>query len=70
MKTKIAFGVILLLLINVVSAFAQEGGEGPNPCGDFDLDGNCPLDTWVIALVIAASLFAVLKLYRNKKPVL
>jgi hypothetical protein len=70
MKTKITFSVILLLLINVASVFAQEGGEGPDPCHNFDIEIDCPLDTWVMLLVVAASLFAVFKLYHNKKTVL
>lgn len=70
MKTKIAFGVILLLLISTATVFAQEAGE-INPCFGEDIEtGSCPLDTWVIALVIAASGFAFLKLYRSKKSVL
>ena len=65
MKLKTAVSVLILLLIGTVSAFAQ-----PLPCIGDDPDGNCPLDTWVIALVIAASFFAAVKLYRNKKSVL
>jgi hypothetical protein len=65
MKLKTAFSVIILLLISAAHVFAQ-----PLPCAGDDPDGTCPLDTWVIALVVAASCFAAAKLYRNKKPVL
>jgi hypothetical protein len=62
MKLKIAFGVIVLLLISTVNLFAQT-----LPCDGDDPDGGCPLDTWVIVLVIAASFFAAFRLYRSKK---
>jgi hypothetical protein len=66
MKLKIGFSVVVLLLISTVNLFAQT-----LPCiGDDPDAGNCPLDTWVIALAIAASFFTVIKLYRNKKSVL
>ncbi|MDO3626983.1 hypothetical protein Q3A68_12315 [Mucilaginibacter sp. BT774] len=68
MKIKIIFSVFVLLLVNTVNVFAQE----INPCyGDVDPDsGGCPLDTWIIALAIVASLIAVTKLYRGKNSVL
>jgi len=66
MKLKIGFGVIVLLLISTVNLFAQT-----LPCNGNDPDaGDCPLDTWVIALAIGASFFAAIKLYRSKKSVL
>ncbi|MBS1521062.1 MAG: hypothetical protein JST50_08705 [Bacteroidetes bacterium] len=65
MKLKTAFSVILLFLISTVNVFAQ-----PLPCYGDDPDGNCPLDTWVIALVVVASFFAAIRLYRRKKSVL
>jgi len=65
MKLKTAFITILILLASTIHTFAQV-----LPCGGDDPDATCPLDTWVIALVIAASFFAAVKLYRRKKSVL
>jgi len=65
MKLKVAFSVILLLLISAANVFAQ-----PLPCFGDDPDAACPLDTWVIALVVAASFFAAIKLYRSKRSAL
>jgi hypothetical protein len=57
---------IVVFLLNVAVVFAQPGGGGdPLPC-DPD-DPNCPLDTWVIVLVVMAVIFAVAHLYRQKK---
>ncbi len=64
MKLKIGFGVIVLLLISALSTYAQ---TGINPCNGSDDDGTCPLDTWVVVLVAAVSIFAVYRLYRRKK---
>ena len=36
------------------------------PCGGADPDTTCPLDTWVILLVIVASAFAAYTLYRRQ----
>jgi hypothetical protein len=65
MKLKIGFAVIGLLLISVISAYAQAGPI--TPCQADDNDGTCPLDTWVIVLVIFVSIFAAFRLYRRKK---
>ena len=62
MKLKIIFGVFVLLLISVVTAHAQN-----LPCNGDDPDGPCPIDTWVIVLVLATSIFAALRLYNRKK---
>lgn len=64
MKLKSAFGIIILFFASTAHLLAQ---TAPNPCYSDDLDGGCPLDTWVIALAIAASFFAFIKLYRSKK---
>ena len=61
MKLKAGFSVLILTLISVVTAHAQG-----LPCGGDDPDATCPLDTWVIVLVIAASLFAAYTLYRRQ----
>ncbi|MBB6108874.1 hypothetical protein [Mucilaginibacter lappiensis] len=58
-------GICLLLITS--NCFAQS-----NPGGGF-CDGSdggpdgCPLDTWVIILVVAAAVFAAVHLYRQKK---
>lgn len=61
MKSKAAFGVLILTLISAVAAHAQG-----LPCGGNDPDATCPLDTWVIVLIVAASLFATYTLYRRQ----
>jgi hypothetical protein len=66
MRSKIIFSVLILLLINALSTHAQV----TLPCGGDDPDAGCPLDTWVVALAIAASFFAAVILYRRKKSAL
>jgi hypothetical protein len=61
MKFKAGFGVFVLLLLNIITAHAQT-----LPCNGDDPDATCPLDTWVIVLVIAASFFTAFRLYRRK----
>jgi hypothetical protein len=56
-----------LLLLPIIS-FAQTG-DGP-PCDDsdpIDAGPDCPLDTWVIVLVVIALIFATIHLYRKQK---
>jgi hypothetical protein len=62
MKLKAGLGVLVILLLSVVTAHAQG-----LPCGGDDPDATCPLDTWVIVLVIAASAFAAYRLFRKQK---
>ncbi len=62
MKIKIFFGVLLLLMLNVVIASAQG-----IPCGGDDPDATCPLDAWVIVLAAFALILATIHLYRNQK---
>jgi len=65
MKTKVFWGTLLLLLINVCSLFAQG-----TPCGDSgDPDDltTCPIDAWVWILVAAALIFATAQLYHRQK---
>jgi hypothetical protein len=64
LKTSLSALVLVLLLINASLVHAQ---GSPCDTGFPDTDGNCPLDTWVIVLVVAASLFAALRLYRRGK---
>jgi hypothetical protein len=66
MKLKIIFSVFILLLISAVNVSAQIA----LPCSGDDPDAGCPLDTWVIALAVAVSFFAAIRLYRRKKLVL
>jgi hypothetical protein len=61
MKLKIGFGIFVSLLFSAV-VHAQT-----LPCGGEDPDATCPIDTWVIVLVIIASVFAVSSLARKGK---
>ena len=62
MKTKAIFSVFIITLLSVANAYAQIG----LPCAGDDPDTPCPLDTWVIVLVVAASMFAAFRLYRRQ----
>jgi len=61
MKLKATLSVLILTLISTIAAHAQG-----LPCGGSDPDATCPLDTWVIVLVVAASFFAAYTLYRRQ----
>jgi hypothetical protein len=61
MKLKALAGALLLTLLSVITANAQG-----LPCGGDDPDATCPIDTWVIVLVAAASFFAVYTLLKRK----
>ena len=61
MKLKALLGIFLLTLISVVTASAQG-----LPCGGDDPDATCPIDSWVVVLVVASSLFAAYTLYRKQ----
>lgn len=61
MKLKAGLGLFVLLLISIVNAHAQG-----LPCAGDDPDADCPLDTWVIVLVVAASVFVAFRLYRRQ----
>jgi hypothetical protein len=67
MKVKIFLGTFILLFINIYSLFAQTNGGFGFPCDDTNIDLTCPLDTWVILLVIAAFIFASYNLYQKQK---
>ncbi|MFS2187899.1 hypothetical protein ACCC92_14575 [Mucilaginibacter sp. Mucisp84] len=62
MKKKF-FLTALVFAATTLSCFAQLD----NPCDNADGDANCPLDTWVIVLAVAALTFAVTHLYRKQK---
>jgi hypothetical protein len=54
----------LFLIANIGLLFAQ----GELPCGDGDPDGvTCPIDSWVVVLVIGTLIFAVLQLHNKQK---
>ncbi len=59
--------LLLSLLITSANLFAQ--GPGPAPCGDPDDPGYdpnmCPLDTWVIILIIFAMVVGYYQLYKQ-----
>ncbi len=60
--------VFSLLLISA-STFAQDCGEGPGLPGiDPDAVNNgCPLDTWVVALMVIAGAFVTYQLYKKQQ---
>ena len=65
-KIKVLKTIVITLMfmtIPVMATFADDPGE---PCDQNDPIGICPLDTWVIFLVLIALLFTVLHL-RNKQ---
>jgi len=64
MKLKAGLSVLVLTLISVITANAQG-----LPCGGDDPDATCPLDTWVIVLVVVSSVFAAFTLFRRKKAI-
>ena len=54
---------LLLLTIPLIS-----NAQGELPCNDADpFNSACPLDNWVVALVIATGLFTVMHLRRKQK---
>jgi hypothetical protein len=63
MKVKIRFSVFISLLFGA-AAHAQT-----LPCGGTDPDATCPIDTWVIVLMAAASFLAVFTLLKRKKDI-
>ena len=62
MNLKAGFCVLVFFLMAIVTAVAQT----TVPCDDADPDANCPLDTWIVVLVIMASAFAAYSLYRRQ----
>ena len=57
MKLKAGLAVVVLLLVNILTAKAQDD----NPCPPDDT--GCPLDTWTYILVFAALIFVSFHLY-------
>ena len=66
-KYKFLLGVCVYLLV-ATNCFADPGDPGDGFCDGVNggPDG-CPLDTWVIALVIIALIFTVLHLRKKQK---
>ena len=62
MRVKLFFATLLLLVLSTGALYAQPG----EPCAGVDPDANCPLDTWVIILAVAALAFATIHLYRKR----
>lgn len=61
--------IVYRLLIALFFIAAPIIGKAQDlPCNDADpFENNCPLDTWVIALVVIAGIFAALHLHRKQK---
>jgi hypothetical protein len=64
MKLKAGISVFVLTLISIITAHAQG-----LPCGGDDPDATCPLDTWVIVLVVVSSVFAAFTLFKRKRAI-
>ena len=62
MKLKTELNILVLMMISVINAHAQLN----LPCGGEDPDATCPLDTWVIILVLASGIFTAYRLYRRQ----
>jgi preprotein translocase subunit SecG len=56
---------IVLFVLSTITVLAQPGSGGGLPC-DPD-DPTCPLDTWVIVLMIIAVVFTAIHLHRKQK---
>lgn len=69
MKWCKAFGLLFSFLFISFVTIAQDCGDGPGlPGRDVDAATNeCPLDTWVIALVGIALIFTTVQLYRKQQ---
>ncbi|MEO8886052.1 MAG: hypothetical protein ABI367_08320 [Mucilaginibacter sp.] len=67
-KIKVS-GLLLALLLLTTGVYAQDCADGPGlPGVDVDAATNqCPIDTWVIVLVIATLAFATYNLYQKQK---
>jgi hypothetical protein len=66
-KYKFLLGVSFYLLITT-NCFADPGDPGDPLCGGIDGGpDNCPLDTWVIGLVVIAVIFTAVHLHRKQK---
>ena len=62
-KFKFFSVTVLLILLSTLTLMAQD-----NPCDPDQVDG-CPLDNWVIVLVVAAVIFVTYRLYRKQRGV-
>ena len=63
------YRLLLILLLLVIPVITEAQGNGGDiPCdGQDPFNSDCPLDTWVIALVIIAVIFTALHLQRKQK---
>ncbi len=68
MKKLKSLSLLFSLLLLSVTTFAQDCGDGPGLPGiDPDAVSNgCPLDTWVVALVVLAGVFFTYNLYKKQ----
>jgi len=66
---KSGLNIIYSLLIALFFIAAPVIGKAQDlPCdGQDPFDNNCPLDTWVIVLVIIAGIFTAIRLHRKQK---
>lgn len=67
MKLKAGLGILVLLFLNVLTTFAQASGDPGEPCAGTDPDSDCPLDNWIIVLVVVSVLIAAWHLSRKRR---
>lgn len=66
MKKRITL-ILVFLIAGTVPLFAQLLGDPGLPCDGADIDGGCPLDTWIIILAAVALILTTLYLYRKQR---
>ncbi|WP_299582801.1 hypothetical protein [Mucilaginibacter sp.] len=65
MRVKLFISTLLFLMLNAALLYAQDPGA---PCSAQDVDlGNCPLDSWVVVIAVAAVIFAAWHLNNQQK---
>jgi hypothetical protein len=58
----------LLFVLFLIGTPLLSKAQADQGCSGQDVyDGNCPLDTWVIVLVVIAGLFTAIYLHRKQK---
>ncbi len=70
MRVRIFFLSTLLVIFNIALLSASPDDGDPQACLGGEIDGNCPLDTWVIVIAVIAVIFAAVHLRRKQKSLL
>jgi hypothetical protein len=59
---------LLVIILFISGPLLSKAQSGDIPCnGGDDYDSNCPLDTWVIIIVVIAGLAAAIHLHNKQK---